>query len=514
MRTLALAFVVALGLTPTLAAAQDLATYNKALAAYNGGNFDESGRLFYEVMNTTTDNDLKLKSEYYLASSFQRTGLPFTAFIYFTPIVKAGPNHPFHLKAVEGLIALQETLNDDFLIPSLLERSYDKFSDEWAKLPLEVLARINYLVGRIEHRRGKLENAQGFLEAVPDSSQFYARSQYLLGITLADPRFPASDEGKKRKNVEAAIAIFEKVLKIKNKQLDFNDTLHLSMLALGRTNYNIGEFQKAVNWYEQVPRFSKYWDQALFENGFARFQNDDLGGGLGSLQGLYAPQFAGAFQPESWILTATIYYFSCLYDESKASLVEFEKIYVPMIEKLKPAVERDPKDLVGFYSLVSQPTNEKIPQAVLNWVRSNERMLGLFDLLTEIDKEKKRIDENQGWKSAKMSSDIIPYLDQNRGLLEQIAGNFAKSRLQEAYRTVKGFADQAEIIRFEVSKAEKELVETGVDTKRVLDAQVLYRPKPPAEYWNYWKFQGEFWRDEIGYYQYTLKRGCPAPAGN
>ena len=30
----------------------------------------------------------------------------------------------------------------------------------------------------------------------------------------------------------------------------------------------------------------------------------------------------------------------------------------------------------------------------------------------------------------------------------------------------------------------------------------------PAENWNYWKFQGEFWRDEIGYYQYTLKNGC------
>ena len=44
---------------------------------------------------------------------------------------------------------------------------------------------------------------------------------------------------------------------------------------------------------------------------------------------------------------------------------------------------------------------------------------------------------------------------------------------------------------------------------KLLKAQTLYRPKMPAENWNYWKFQGEFWRDEIGYYQYTLKRGCP-----
>lgn len=506
IRTIALA--VALLAVPALA--QDLATYNKGLSAYNANNFDEAGRLFFEVTNNTTDNELKLKAEYYLASSFQRAGLPFTAFIYFTPIIKAGPSHPYHLKSVEAFITLQETLNDDYLIPSILDKNYDKFADAWATLPLEVLARINYLIGRIAHRKALLEDAKQFLEAVPDTSQFFARAQYLLGITLADPRFPAANDAARRKNVDHAIEIFESVLKIQSKQLEYADTTHLTYLALGRTNYNIGEFQKSVDWYEKVPRFSKFWDQSLFENGFARFQNDDLGGGLGALQGLYAPQFAGAFQPESWILTSTIYYFSCLYDESRASLAEYERLYLPMAEKLKPIIEGDPKDLVGYYTLVSQPENEKIPRPVLNWVRSNERMLGLFDMLTQIEKEKTQINENQAWKTAKLSTELTTYLDLNKGTLVQVAGNFARSRLQEAYRTVKGFSDQAEIIRFEVSKAEKEFAESGVDTQGLLDKQVLYRPKMPAENWNYWKFEGEFWRDEIGYYQYTLRRGCPA----
>jgi hypothetical protein len=181
-----------------------------------------------------------------------------------------------------------------------------------------------------------------------------------------------------------------------------------------------------------------------------------------------------------------------------------------MAEKLKPIIEGDPTDLVGYYTLVSQPENEKIPRPVLNWVRSNERMLGLFDMLTQIEKEKTQINDNQAWKAAKLSAELTTYLDLNKGTLVQVAGNFARSRLQEAYRTVKGFSDQAEIIRFEVSKAEKEFAESGVDTQGVLGKQVLYRPKMPAENWNYWKFEGEFWRDEIGYYQYTLRRGCPA----
>ena len=217
-----------------LASAQDLAVYNKALSAYNGNQFEDSARLFFEVTNTTTDNDLRLKAEYYLASSFQRSNLPFTAFVYFTPIVKAGPQHPYHLKSVEALIALQEVLNDDFLIPSIMNNLYDRYADAWATLPLEVLARINYLIGRIAHREGKLDEAKQFLEAVPDTSQFYAKAQYLMGITLADPRFPAADEQTRiAQRSRRPSATFENVLKMRTRQLDFDDTKHLALPRAG-----------------------------------------------------------------------------------------------------------------------------------------------------------------------------------------------------------------------------------------------------------------------------------------
>jgi hypothetical protein len=505
MKNLILAIVLCVA---AVAPAQELATYNKALSAYNSSNFEDAAKLFYEVTNGTADNELRYKAEYYLASSFQRQKLPFTAFMYFNPIVQAGPAHPFHLKAVEAFVTLQEQLNDDFLIPNVLDKSYDKYADAWAPLPLEVLARTNYMIGRNSYQKAKFDDAKQFLEAVADTSQFYAKAQYLNAITLADPRFPAADEKERRQHIEQAIETFEKVLKIRTKQLEFTATKELTLLALGRANYNIGEYNKSVNWYEQIPRFSKYWDQSLFENGFARFQNDDLGGGLGSLQGLYAPQFAGAFQPESWILTSTIYYFSCLYDESKSALVEFENIYVPMGEKLKPLIEGEPKEPAYYFNLIDSDSTD-VPKPVLNWVKSNERMLGLFGMIKQIEAEKKVINENQQWRAVKLSDELTKFLDQNKAVIEKAAGTTARNRLVDASRTVKGFSDQAEIIRFEVAKAEKELSESGFDTAKTLSKQTLYRPTMPAENWNYWKFQGEFWRDEIGYYQYTLKKGCP-----
>jgi tetratricopeptide (TPR) repeat protein len=486
------------------ASAQDLGLYNRALSAFNAGNYEDSAQTFFEVNTTTTDPDLRQKSEYYLAASLHKNGLPAAAFIYFATIVKAGKAHPFYLKSVEGLVNVQDQIDDQFLIPNFLNSNY---SDEWATLPVEVLARINYMIAGISLRRGKFDEAREFLQAVPKESTIYAKSQYLLGIVLIDPRFPGGSQTRD------AVKAFETVRDATGKdQKDLQQTKYLAVLGLGRAYYGVGEYQKATDAYESIPRFSKYWDQALFENGFSRFQNDDLGGALGSLQALHAPQFAGAFQPESWILKSTVYYFSCLYAEAKSALAAFDELYLPMAEQLKLVVEAETKDPEVYFRLVDADETGKIPRPVLNWVRANERMLGMFAVLKEIDDEKKKIDAVQSWRSSKLGAEVISYLDQNRATLVKTAGTFAKNRLEEAYRNVKGFADQAEIIRFETSKQEKELAEAGVNQTALLKQQTIFRPKMPAENWNYWKFQGEFWRDEIGYYQYTLKTGCPGDA--
>ena len=485
------------------ALAQDMGPYNRALSQFNAGAFDDAARGFYELAESASDPDIRARSEYYLAQSLARKSLPFSALIYYTGIVRAGNKHPFYLKGVEGLLNVQKILDDQYLIPSTLNREYN---DEWAKLPLDALARINYLIGAIAHRQSKLEEARDFLAAVPRETAIYPKAKYLLGIVYADPRYPGGAKA------DEAIKAFQEVASLRGPQYeDLTNLQHLATLGLGRVYYGRGEYPKAVQAYESIPRFTRYWDEALFENGFARFQNDDYGGALGSLQALHAPQFS-AFQPESWILKATVYFFNCLYEETRSALKAFDDLYQPIQERLRAVLEGADKDASYYYRLVATEDTRELPRTVLLWVRSNERMLGLFRILSEIDREKMAINGNPAWSGSKMGPDLTSYLDQNRNTLTQVAGTFARNRLQEAMQNIRTFSDAAEIIRFETSKAEKELFEAGVEQARILQAQKLYRPPMPGEDWNYWKFEGEFWRDEIGYYQYTLKKGCPPTA--
>lgn len=505
-------FVALITLLPLSAVAQDQAQYNRALSAFNAGDFDTSARIFFELAETSTDPEVKPKAEYYLAQSFQNKGLPIASITYYSGILKEGKAHPYYLKAVEGLVNVQAALDDQFLIPNVLNAAYDQGADVWSSLPLEVLARINYLIGGISQRRAKFDEARQFLEAVPRETAMYAQAQYLLGVVLADPRYPgrAEDEKTARDLDRQSIERFQTVIDLNDpRQVELQETKWLATLGLGRVHYGAGEYARSVEAYESIPRFTRYWNVALFENGFARFQNEDFGGALGSLQALYAPQFAGAFQPESYTLSSTIMFFSCLYEESKNYLRIFDQTYLPMQEQLRPLVEGEEREPKFYFDLITA-ADPKLPRPVLLWVRGNERLKNVLALVTQIRQEREAINAIQSWRQARVAERLGESFDATESVLVDSAGRLTRNRLTEASGLIKEFSDQAEIIRFETAKAETELVESAIDQQKLLSDQKLFRPRMPAENWNYWKFQGEFWFDEIGYYQYTLKNGCPA----
>ncbi len=507
MHRLILAALLLLAL-PLGARAQDMNAYNQALAAFNKGDLDHAAPRFFELSVNGVDADVRARSEYYLAQSYARKDMPLSALIVYARIANAGPTHPSYLQALEGLVDVQQTLNEQNLVANILDKAYTpQARDKWVQLPREVLARAHFQLATIAHRRGRFEEARSLLEAVPSDSRVYARARYLLGVVLADPHYPGRPAEANTLDAAAKTA-FQAALDAQGTQIGQDEVKQLALLGLGRLHYGRHEYEPAVAAYEAVPRYARFWDQALFENGFARFQNEDFGGALGSLQALHAPQFEGAFQPESWILKATVYYYSCLFDEVKTTLAAYEQLYEPMATQLKPFAGED-EDFVSAYNLVTAE-NRRLPQPIYLWIRENERIQDVMRMVAQVDTERRLANALDAWRGTGLVSETVSGLEEVRGTLIQIGGRFAKSRLREAAQNLRTFADQAEIIRVQTALDEKDLLLAGVDQKALLKTQSIYRPKMPGAAWNYWKFQGEFWRDEIGYYQYTLKRGCPA----
>src|SRR5690606_4657157 len=224
-------------------------------------------------------------------------------------------------------------------VPALLNREYN---EDFHRLRPELLHKANYFVGLVAHRGGNLKEAEAFFLTVPEDSAYFARARYLLGIVQIQKGQQSGSPDAMDQAAETALAYFNQVLGLSGSHYtDLRDLRDLARLGLARTYYGLGDYAQAVKYYEEVPRFSRYWEEALFENRWARFMNEDYGGALGTLQSLHAPQFAGAFQPESWTLKATVYYTACLYDEAKEALAAYVANYSQYVRPMQPVLAAD-----------------------------------------------------------------------------------------------------------------------------------------------------------------------------
>lgn len=489
---------------PGLAFAQ--ADLNPAIRAYNEAQYDRAAIYLYDFIASSGQDANRARAEFFLAQTLEKMGFHESAKFHYGQIISAGPAHPFYVPAVEGIIGVAEAVDDDVVVPTLLNREYN---EDFQRLRPEFLHKTNYFVGLVSQRAGNLEDAEAFLLTVPQESSYFARARYLLGIVQIQKGQQGGSPEAMDQASQTAAAYFDQVLSLQGSHYtDLRDLRDLARLGLARTFYGLGDYGRAVKYYEEVPRFSRYWDEALFENGWARFMNDDHGGALGTLQALHAPQFAGAFQPESWTLKATVYYTACLYDEAKEALDAYNGNYSQYVRTMQPVLASD-REASYYYHLISKESErQKLPRAVYNHLAANRRVAGFSRYISQLEREIDGINKLAAFRGTALQGELVQVVQQQRNLLENVAGNFIRARLNNAVDTVRHYDTQAEIIRFETSKAETQRLESGVDTQALLSSQSHGRPQIPAEDWEYWNFQGEYWIDEIGYYQFTLKSGC------
>jgi hypothetical protein len=478
------------------ARAQDeLDAINRAVKDYNEGKNKQAAIGFYRIEEAGTVEENRSKAEYYLAQALNNLGLGFSAFFYYGQIIKAGPSHPYYLKAVEGAVGVAESYNDEVLGPSVLNKAYN---DQFERLPPEVLSKINYYIALLGYRAGRYSEAEQFLAGVPEASSVFAQAQYLAGL-LAQRRDP-----------ERAVKIFRGILQLgsERRYRELPALKELTQLALGRTLYGLRRYPEASASYAALPRFSRHWDEALFEGAYADVQNDDPGSALGKLHSLHSPHLSDEFAPESENLAAIIYYQNCLYPQVRESAKRFEAEYVPVRDRVKALLDKDPP-LDAFVTLVTGGAiaGAGLPTAVQHYLQKNERIGSMLGYIARLDAEAGRIQGDVELSKSALGVDLLDLIGKQRGLVVQVAGRFVKGRLVDLAHLIDVLEGEKEIIAFETAKGEKEFLEGNVDLRR-LAQQKLHRPAMPGRGHEYWPFDGEYWPDEIGYYKYTLKNAC------
>ena len=192
------------------------------------------------------DAGLHRDAEWYLADSLYAMNNFDTAELRFKVLVEDG-QHPFRDDAVRRLLELyaKQARTDDF---------YALYESEVLRGRVQATDVVVYSVGKAFFAQGEYTQARVELSKVISESPWYGKSQYILGaIDVAEER------------LDDSIALFERASNASIETVEDQQVHDLAQLAMGRVNFELGDYEKSVEAYQRVSGESEYNDARLFE---------------------------------------------------------------------------------------------------------------------------------------------------------------------------------------------------------------------------------------------------------
>lgn len=494
MKTLALLTIVTLAAAAPAAAAD----MTSAFAAYQSKDFSRAAVELYEVSQKDSSLPNRQQAEFLLGKSLQELGYYIPALAYYRSVIYAGTSHPSHKEAWTQLIDLARLLKDDFIVPIIVNARYDADAATLGSLDADRILAINYMIGALSYRGNKMDTAYDFLGSIKSSNPyFYFRARYMMGVIRA-----------RKQDNKGAVALFDEVISSVKEDEEDEDRLairNMAILGKARAYYALQQFKESTEAYRSVPRFSNEWFDALLENAWANFQQEDYGRALGEIESVLSPYFNKHFRAEAYVLGATIYYSNCQFDRTRGMLDAFKERYEPELEKVNAYLASDKKDGEIYKDLVN--TADAIPTELLRHVRRNGRVLNFHRIVSEINREQGLLGRADNWRSASLRGEIEGILKDQKESFENATGKLVRDKLKLTASALNQFVNNARLIKFETATSEKEVLEAGGEIAG-MKRKRLPRPDIPNDQHQHWNFRGEYWVDEVGYYVHSVRKEC------
>lgn len=475
---------------------------------YEQQKFAEASLLFHKVL-TNEDPAAEAshpEAQYELAKTLFRMKLYQGSLSYFGQIVDAGDTHPYYLPALRGLVLMTDAIPED---PTLMAR-LEPYSSDLSQVPDKYKQQYAYLLGRYLYNTGSYDKALQLLELVSPSTKSFVRARYVIGVTHV-----ANYDGKK------ALQAFKEVLRVllakkESGQLEEDEEVLVEQtyLAMARVFYSVGDYNKALKYYGRISRKSANWPKALFESSWAHFQLDLYNKALGNLHSLASPFFTKAYFPEANILSAVLFFYNCKYRRVRYTLEEFEFAYMPLRDEVDALLTKN-EDSTKMFEWLNKlrsgqsEEDEKLTR-ILAASLDDKEVLRKLSLIEAIGKENNKLkDMPSTWRTSDLGAALLQDTVVAKELAINDAGELVKARLERVKRELDNLILERERILFEVSRAEQGELEADWRAEQIVSKDVTGTGKVKVnDKQLYWTFDGEYWKDELGYYLFNINTEC------
>lgn len=496
-----------------------------AVNLFKDEKYDQASLAAYEIMQDPKLAGLALEAQYLLAKSLYRMGMYHSSLAEFSKILEKGPQSKYFNVSLEWLFYIsRKTVNESVVLEEIARYSKFEFPERFRNEFHYLLARYHFVRGRALDEVGQKDEAdKSFAEVkrlvlmIPQNDPFYARAKYLEG--LAYYREGAFGDSLNSMKQVVRLTRAHPGRNLTDQKLS-SQLRELAFMQLARTHYEHKQNRYAIHYLNRIERGTSQWLEALFESAWANYRVGQYEQALGNLITLSSPFFRDEYFPEALILKAVIYYENCRYRESTMIIEDFERLYGPVRDELEALLAKD-MDASEYYNILAEVQKknatavEKSPtdlilERVLRLALTDKDLKKTNDSILELEGEM----DGMGQQSdAFRYSNLVKSLDEDlkvqRTSLINKAGIMAKGKLQYELGELKRLLADGLRIKFETTDKEKEFLESQLASggKKDLVKSVPYSTAV-SDGELYWPYEGEYWRDELGTYQYTLTKSC------
>ncbi len=503
----------------------------QAKRLFDAERWGEAALLLKRVVDGDTNDDAgnRQLAQYHLAIALYRLQFFQTSYDIFKEIAE----HPNHLKFKDTLLWLAK-LATQLPEPADIIGAVGKYSKDQLNRfnndqQRDLYFQLNYLLGRSNYRKRDWQGAIDLFSNVKQESPYFVKSQFFMGISYV----------QLRKSVPALRA-FQRIVDGIDKGLegveDEDRMRDLANLSMARTFYSASirldqnnvpkiddkKLNAAVRYWNQVDTGSEYWLDALFEQSWAYFMAGDFPRALGNIHTIQSPYFPRAFYPEADIVRAVIYFTICQYDDATSLVAKFQKKYEPIEKELKSVLKRFDGDgsQQRFYEFVLKIRDGKadlspgITPIVENALGDRE-LLRNIEYVKVLDQELARFKSApQSFKNSPVGSLVEDHVNAAKSDAIKNTGDLARKRYKRNITELQEHLRSAQKIIVDITNAQRSKIDAEIEAGRKALAEDFEfgRVDPDNEHM-IWPFNGEYWRDELGYYRQVVKSQCGSGAG-
>jgi tetratricopeptide (TPR) repeat protein len=491
-----------------------------AEAAFEAKKYEEAAMGFERVSagKTKDGRGNRQKAQFMLGQTLYRMGFYQSSLTVFDDISAQGPRHLYFSDTLEWLGLLASELPEASGIIEKVGRygigALEEFKDE----DPELYNRLLYLMGRHLYSEASFRQAIDVFQEVDPKADEYAYAKFFEGISFVRMR-----------QARPAIASFREILDAIDRGdvrgVDEDRMANLAWISLARVYYTAANQQgpdgqidgtllgQSVESWTKVDESSEYWLDSLFESSWAFFLADEYSRALGNVHTLYSPYFTDAYYPEALVLKAVTFFVNCQVDNAEATVAQFHDRYDPVKAELDAVLQQhqDNAEFFVFLQQVQSGEADLSPRVrpIVATALSDRTVLQHLAYVELLEEEEERLSKtSQTFQDSPVGGKVLEDIALAKAFAVDQAGDLARGRYERLIRELQDLSNQVDTVELEIATFRRGQIDQELQQQMTLAKESKGGDVNVDEEHQLWPFNGEWWRDELGFYRQQVTNLC------